>query len=211
MATSALGTGVDFPDVVFVLHIDLPYGMIDFAQESGRAGRGGEDVDSVIIVADNRTQMMQRDLRGVDDDTMAEFVKTRSCRRRVMSSYLDGQDICCDDGDGAMARCDNCGEGITALEREHRKAAQERRTVERTLDELADGCGACWVMSKAWRHAALECTVRKRQEIGLDEAECDRFRGTMQSESKSHSCHRCGISQRLCATRQDNKVKCQWR
>ncbi len=143
VATSALGTGVDFPDVVFVLHIDLPYGMIDFAQESGRAGRGGEDVDSVIIIAENRTQMMQRDLRGVDDDIMAEFVKTKSCRRRVMSSYLDGQEICCEDGDGAMARCDNCGEGITALEREHRKVAQERRTVERTLDELADRYAAC--------------------------------------------------------------------
>ena len=31
-ATSALGTGVDFPGVVFVLHVDIPYGMIDFAQ-----------------------------------------------------------------------------------------------------------------------------------------------------------------------------------
>ncbi len=31
VATSALGTGVDFPEVVFVLHVDVPYGMIDFA------------------------------------------------------------------------------------------------------------------------------------------------------------------------------------
>ena len=40
-ATSALGTGVDFPGIVFVLHVGMPYGMIDFAQESGRAGRAG--------------------------------------------------------------------------------------------------------------------------------------------------------------------------
>lgn len=45
--TSALGTGVDFPGVVFTLHVDAPYGMIDFAQESRRAGRAGENVDSV--------------------------------------------------------------------------------------------------------------------------------------------------------------------
>jgi superfamily II DNA helicase RecQ len=31
VATSALGTGVDFPGVVFTLHIDIPYGMIDFS------------------------------------------------------------------------------------------------------------------------------------------------------------------------------------
>jgi len=48
-ATSALGTGVDYPAIVFVLHVGVPYGMIDFAQESGRAGREGQDVDSIIL------------------------------------------------------------------------------------------------------------------------------------------------------------------
>jgi superfamily II DNA helicase RecQ len=31
IATSALGTGVDFLGIVFILHMDLPYGMIDYA------------------------------------------------------------------------------------------------------------------------------------------------------------------------------------
>jgi len=31
VATSALGTRVDFLRIVFILHIDLPYGMIDYA------------------------------------------------------------------------------------------------------------------------------------------------------------------------------------
>jgi superfamily II DNA helicase RecQ len=31
VATSALGTGVDFPGIVFTLYVDIPYGMIDFA------------------------------------------------------------------------------------------------------------------------------------------------------------------------------------
>ncbi len=39
VATTALGTGVDYPGIVFVLHAGMPYGMIDYAQESGRAGR----------------------------------------------------------------------------------------------------------------------------------------------------------------------------
>ena len=50
MATSALGTGVNYPGIKSVVHVGMPYGLIDFAQESGRAGRGGEEVDSLILV-----------------------------------------------------------------------------------------------------------------------------------------------------------------
>jgi superfamily II DNA helicase RecQ len=38
VTTSALGTGVDYLGIVMVIHVGVPYGMIDFAQESGRAG-----------------------------------------------------------------------------------------------------------------------------------------------------------------------------
>jgi len=49
VATSALGTGMDFPRVVFVLHVDVPYGMLDFARESECAERAGKYADSAII------------------------------------------------------------------------------------------------------------------------------------------------------------------
>jgi superfamily II DNA helicase RecQ len=42
VATSALGTGVDYPGIVFILHVGMPWSMIDFAQESGRGGRARE-------------------------------------------------------------------------------------------------------------------------------------------------------------------------
>ncbi len=44
-ATGVLGTGVDFPGIVYIVHVGVPYGMIDFAQETGRGGRSGEAVD----------------------------------------------------------------------------------------------------------------------------------------------------------------------
>ena len=31
VATSVLGTDVDFLGIVFTLYVDIPYGMIDFA------------------------------------------------------------------------------------------------------------------------------------------------------------------------------------
>jgi superfamily II DNA helicase RecQ len=33
-----------------VLYVGLLYRIIDYAQESGRAGRGGEGVDSVVLL-----------------------------------------------------------------------------------------------------------------------------------------------------------------
>ena len=39
MATSALGIGVDFPGIVFVLHVGMPWAMIDFALTHSRSSR----------------------------------------------------------------------------------------------------------------------------------------------------------------------------
>ena len=47
-ATGALGTRMDFPGIVYIVHIGIPYGMIDFAQETGRGGRNGEGVESLF-------------------------------------------------------------------------------------------------------------------------------------------------------------------
>ena len=143
MATSALGTGVDYPGIVFVIHIDLPYGIIDFAQESGQAGRVGEDIDSVIVIAEKRVEQMYSKMRGVDDSTMGQFVTTKGCRREVIGLYLDGKAITCRDGDKEMAKCDRCGEGLSALERAYRRAAIERQIVEEQLDRLVDRCTSC--------------------------------------------------------------------
>lgn len=40
VATSALGTGVDFAGIVYILHVGTPWSMSDFAQASGRGGQG---------------------------------------------------------------------------------------------------------------------------------------------------------------------------
>lgn len=49
VATSALGAGIDIPDVRYVFHAGLPRTLRDFVQESGRAGRDGAKAESVIF------------------------------------------------------------------------------------------------------------------------------------------------------------------
>lgn len=49
VAIMALETGASYPGVMLVVQVSLPYGLIDFLQESSRAGKGGEQSDFVLL------------------------------------------------------------------------------------------------------------------------------------------------------------------
>jgi hypothetical protein len=72
---------------------------------------------------------------------MADFITTRKCRRQVISKYLNRAIIEC--GARDMVQCDRYREGLAALERLHKKNGKERKIVEKTLDNLADGYALC--------------------------------------------------------------------
>src|SRR5262245_60763159 len=48
---SALGLGIDYGQVRLVIHQGQSRSMVDFSQESGRAGRDGKPAKSVIITS----------------------------------------------------------------------------------------------------------------------------------------------------------------
>ncbi|KAL6412376.1 uncharacterized protein AUP68_03578, partial [Ilyonectria robusta] len=52
VATNALGLGIDVPDIRIVLHIEIPFEMADYAQQSGRAGRDGLRSEAIIVRVD---------------------------------------------------------------------------------------------------------------------------------------------------------------
>ena len=126
-----------------------------------------------------------------------------------MGLYLDNKETGCAD-DSSIANCDRCGEGTTAIERVHTKRAIERQTVEETLDEVAGGCVFCFVDSTEeviidWSHSPEDCEKAvggKRR--SLDE----RFRGMIRFEEGTHSCFKCGFSQKLCGTGVGEGGKC---
>ena len=80
VATSALGTGVDFAGIVYILHVGTPWSMSDFAQASGRGGRGGEQYDVVVLVGHGEVeQVMEREREKMDVVAMGQFLIGSGC------------------------------------------------------------------------------------------------------------------------------------
>ncbi|MCJ1360598.1 MAG: hypothetical protein MMC33_010606, partial [Icmadophila ericetorum] len=49
VATSALGLEIDIPDIRVIVHMDRPRKLLDYAQESGRAGRDRLGSEAIIV------------------------------------------------------------------------------------------------------------------------------------------------------------------
>lgn len=124
-----------------------------------------------------------------------------------MSRYLDGEEVTCADID--CAACDRCGEGLVDWRNWQSREAEEQQQVQRLLDELADSCPVCWILDgedDSYLHSLVGCQRFR----GLGQVTCDEFRIKIRYERGSHTCMKCGISQKLCATGEDRKARCQW-
>ena len=177
VSTSALGVGVDIPRVLFTLHAERPWGMVDFVQESGRMRAGGKSV----IVVKQQAQQAMNDSEAMDDsEIMDAFIQTAGCRRKVMSEYMDGKQLSCAELQARepaveVATCDNCEEqqssGHRAWQNEQAVQAVQEQVVRAKLDELANSiCPYCWAIV----HEVFDGKAGEAGEAGRQEQEAMR-------------------------------------
>lgn len=91
VGTNAIGAGVDLPRVRVVLHVGAPASAMAYSQEAGRARRDGRAavclnlLSHVLQPDDAHTETV-----NANRTAMREFLSTKSCRRQLMTTSLDG-------------------------------------------------------------------------------------------------------------------------
>lgn len=107
VATSALGMGVDIPDIRYIIHMDWPRTMLDYAQESSRAGRDGLASEAVIIGQEGDKGQAD-DAQTAEEQQLVKRYTGREnrrlvCRRKILDKYLDKREdrIRCEAGEEA--------------------------------------------------------------------------------------------------------------
>jgi superfamily II DNA helicase RecQ len=131
IATSAFGTGIDYPGIRAVVHVNGSRNLIEFYQESGRAGRDGRRAESIVLAATENPITFKDESEGealhlkswkgrsgmLDQQEFGNFrtyvTAESTCRRDIVEGFCQGDSLSTSciqlrSRDDRAALCDYC-------------------------------------------------------------------------------------------------------
>ena len=106
ISTTALLHGVDHPRVDAVIFVESPFGLYDFVQGAGRAGRRGQECLVAVLYSKPPPEMDGENPHGCRWE-MGRVLGDRACRRASISKVMDGGEQSCSQLVGSLP-CDFC-------------------------------------------------------------------------------------------------------
>jgi len=124
IATNAIGVGIDYSHIPYIIHVGIIKSFINLDQEIGRGGRNGQECYSIIIKnpnnykgyinnnINNPDQELEK-FKVLDYNKVVDLINEKVCYRRIFESYLNNKlvDNCLDD----LLKCGLCTKRATII------------------------------------------------------------------------------------------------